>query len=96
MNSWEKRNLKSAISILLVTNVSSTIIVRTILENLIQQVTKESEAGDEIYSFKLGKEISIVSTKDLTEESATTEAESTIPAEKANIPREWRHNASYA
>ncbi|KAH0665666.1 hypothetical protein KY285_026872 [Solanum tuberosum] len=30
-----------------------------------------------------------------TDESAATEIESTTPADKTNIPKEWRHNASY-
>ncbi|KAH0755142.1 hypothetical protein KY290_025412 [Solanum tuberosum] len=30
-----------------------------------------------------------------TDESAAMEMESTTPADKTNIPREWRHNASY-
>ena len=97
MNSGEKRNLTSVISIILVSNVSSTIMVRTILEKQIEEVTKESEAGeDEIYSFKLAKDISKVSTEDLTEESTNAKVESTIPTAKENIPREWRQNASYA
>lgn len=67
------------------------------LGNLIEEVTQESEAGeDQIYSFKLAKDISKVSTEDLTEESTTAKVESTIPTAKENIPREWRHNASYA
>ncbi|XP_049378086.1 uncharacterized protein LOC125842830 [Solanum stenotomum] len=57
---------------------------------------KETEVGDdEITSLKQTEEISKVSPKPNTDESATTEVESTTLSDKANIPREWRHNASY-
>ena len=57
---------------------------------------QESEVGnDETDSFKLAKDITKVSTENLIEEPSTAEAESTTPADKVNIPREWRHIVSY-
>ncbi|KAH0657870.1 hypothetical protein KY289_026618 [Solanum tuberosum] len=57
---------------------------------------QETEVGDdEITSLKPTEEISKVTLELNTDESAITEVESTTPADKANIPREYRHNASY-
>ncbi|XP_049414790.1 uncharacterized protein LOC125877580 [Solanum stenotomum] len=53
--------------------------------------TQESEAGeDEIKSSKSAEDISKMSTENITEEPATAEVELTTPADKINVPREWR------
>jgi len=57
---------------------------------------QETEVGDdETPSLKQTEETPKVTLVPNTEESTTTEVKSTTPTEKANIPREWRHNASY-
>jgi len=56
----------------------------------------EVEGGkDEFASFKPAEDFSNTSTETITEEPATVEVESTTPANKVNIPRGWKHNASY-
>ncbi|XP_049364757.1 uncharacterized protein LOC125829593 [Solanum verrucosum] len=69
---------------------------------------QESKVGDdEVIDIQQTEDISQVSsvqsTEDIakatlepnTDKSATTEMESTTPVDKANIAREWRHNANY-